>query len=338
MRPLYYEWLCFGFILMVHTSGMLRLARRTVGGAGLGIMLAGLACAATDGWAQSSRAAQCATHTGPGWRKAIDHAALARPDARTLVVEIASGRVLASAHLAEAGRTQATPGSTLKPLILYFAIASGRWDAEHRVACSRQLHIGGHQLNCSHPAAQPMDAQQALTWSCNSYFAELAGMLKPDELRRALSERGLLGATGLTQQESVAAFRLPRNREEVQLAALGIEGIRVTLPELTEAYRSLAVEMAAHPDTRAAQTVRAGLVDSASFGMAGAAALGGVAVAGKTGTASAENGGATHGWFVGLAPADSPQVVVAVYLPAGRGADAAQVAGSLLAHSPLRKP
>jgi cell division protein FtsI/penicillin-binding protein 2 len=41
---------------------------------------------------------------------------------------------------------------------------------------------------------------------------------------------------------------------------------------------------------------------------------------------------------VGLAPAESPRVVIAVYLPAGRGSDAALVAAKLLAHSPLRKP
>ena len=156
-------------------------------------------------------------------------------------------------------------------------------------------------------------------------------------MHRALSVRGLLAATGLTPQESVAAFREPHSREETQLAALGVEGIRVTLPELAEAYRSLAIELAAHPETAAARTVRAGLADSASFGMAGAAALGGVPLLGKTGTANAE-GDASHGWFVGLAPAESPRVVVAVYLPAGHGSDAAQVAASLLAHSPLRKP
>jgi cell division protein FtsI/penicillin-binding protein 2 len=255
-----------------------------------------------------------------------------------LLLEIGSGHLLASVHLSESSRTLATPGSTLKPLILYFALASERWDAERRVACSRQMHLGSHQLNCSHPVMNPMNAEQALTWSCNSYFAELAGRLTPEQLRRALSERGLLAATGLTAQESVAAFREPRTREQVQLAALGVEGIRVTLPELAEAYRSLAVALAAHRETIAAKTVVAGLTDSASYGMAGAASLGGVPVAGKTGTASAESGGATHGWFVGLAPAESPQVVVAVYLPSGRGSEAAQVAASVLAHSPLRKP
>jgi peptidoglycan glycosyltransferase len=100
----------------------------------------------------------------------------------------------------------------------------------------------------------------------------------------------------------------------------------------------LAIELAAHRETIAAKTIVAGLTDSTRFGMADAASLGGVTIAGKTGTASAESGGATHGWFVGLAPAESPRFVVAVYLPTGRGSDAAQVAANLLARSPLRKP
>jgi cell division protein FtsI/penicillin-binding protein 2 len=272
------------------------------------------------------------------WQRAVDQAASKAPEARVLVLEIGSGELLASARMAEASRTLATPGSTLKPLILYFALESGRWDPEHRVACSRKMRIGGHQLNCSHPAADPMNAEQALTWSCNSYFAELAGTLTAEELRKALSERNLLAVTGLRTGESVAEFRLPHNREQIQLAALGVEGIRVTLPELAEAYRSLAIELAAHPQTMAAEIVRAGLSESASFGMADAAALGGVPVAGKTGTASAESGGATHGWFVGLAPSESPRVVVAVYVPAGHGSDAAQVAANVLARSTLRRP
>jgi cell division protein FtsI/penicillin-binding protein 2 len=301
-------------------------------------LLAALMSAGAFCWALSVHAAQGRTQADANWRDAIGHVAAIAPDARVLVLDLGSGRLLASAHLAEAGRTLATPGSTLKPLILYYALSTGRWDAERRVACSRKLRIASHQLNCSHPAADPMNAEQALTWSCNSYFAELAGTLGPEELRRALSVRGLLAATGLTPRESIAAFREPRSREQAQLAALGVEGIRVTLPELAEAYRSLAIELAAHPETAAARTVRAGLTDSASFGMAGAVALGGVPLLGKTGTASAEGGGASHGWFVGLAPAESPRVVVAVYLPAGHGSDAAQVAAKLLAFSPLRKP
>ena len=71
--------------------------------------------------------------------------------------------------------------------------------------------------------------------------------------------------------------------------------------------------------------------------MADQASLGGVAVLGKTGTAEGASSPRTHGWFVGLAPAQNPQVVIAVFLPAGRGADAAHVAGDLLANAPINE-
>jgi cell division protein FtsI/penicillin-binding protein 2 len=300
---------------------------------GTAVLLAGLAAAESAGWAQMQSRTYAAL-----WQRATDQATSNSTGARVVVLEIESGKLLASVHLSEASRTLATPGSTLKPLILYFALKSGRWDPQLRVACGRRMRIGNHQLNCSHPETDPMDAEQALTWSCNSYFAAMAESLTAEELRKALSERNLLAATGLRDGESVADFRLPHSREQIQLAALGVEGIRVTLPELAEAYRSLAIELAAHPQTMAARTVHAGLSASASFGMADAVALGGVPVAGKTGTASAESGGTTHGWFVGLVTAGSPRVVMAVYVPNGHGSDAAQVAANILAHSPLRKP
>jgi cell division protein FtsI/penicillin-binding protein 2 len=304
----------------------------------LRILLVVLAIAESTCWAQTTRKSQDNTRATGHWQRAADKVLREAPDSRLLVLEIGSGELLASTHLAEASHTLATPGSTLKPLILYFALRSAPWNPERRVACSRQLRIGSHQLNCSHPVADPMNARQALTWSCNSYFAQLAATLTERELRQALSERGLLAATGLTRPEEVAAFREPHTQTQTQLAVLGVEGIRVTLLELAETYRSLAAEMAAHPETIATRTVAEGMTDSASYGMAGAASLGGVPIAGKTGTASPESGGPTHGWFVGLAPAESPRVVVAVYLPTGRGSDAAEVAAKLLALSPLRKP
>lgn len=255
-----------------------------------------------------------------------------------MVLNVADGRLLASSHLGEAAHTLAYPGSALKPLALYGLIASGRWDPSRRVACNRKLSIAGRSLNCSHPSAEPMDARQALAWSCNTYFSNVADRLEPGELRRLLAPTGLLGQTGLADGEATAVFRDPRTPDQARLALLGVEGVRVTPLEFAVAYRWLALQLTAHPSSTAAETVRAGLEDSASFGMAGAASLGGVPVAGKTGTASAEAGAQTHGWFVGLAPASAPRVAIAVYLPAGHGSDAARVAAEMLAHSPLRQP
>ena len=149
----------------------------------------------------------------PAWQTAVEGAARQSPQARIVVVDIASGRLLASHHLSEAARTLAAPGSTLKPLVLYSLIRAGRWNPSRRVACNRQLVIAGRSLACAHPPAPPFDAQEALTWSCNSYFAAVARNLQPGELGRLLRRTGLLGLTGLAPQEAVAEFRtksLPR--------------------------------------------------------------------------------------------------------------------------------
>jgi cell division protein FtsI/penicillin-binding protein 2 len=186
--------------------------------------------------------------------------------------------------------------------------------------------------------ALPFDAREALTWSCNTYFAAVARTLHPGELGQFLRPSGLLGVTGLAHSEAVAEFREPDSADAEQLTLLGVEGVSVTPLELAEAYRWLAMELARHPDSDAAQVVRAGLEDSASFGMAGQVSLGGVRVLGKTGTAEGVASSRTHGWFVGMAPAETPTVVIAVYLPSGRGADAAHVAGEILANAALRQP
>jgi cell division protein FtsI/penicillin-binding protein 2 len=279
----------------------------------------------------------CRPQTAPSWANAAEFAAKAAPQARIVVLDISSGRLLAASRLDEAARTLAAPGSTLKPLALYGLIAAGRWDPSRRIACTRRLRIGGRSLNCGHPPADPMDARQALAWSCNTYFAAVGESFGPGELRRLLGTAGLLGQTGLAGNEAVAEFKDPQTQDQASLAVLGLVGIRVTPLELAAAYRWLAIQLAAHPASNAARIVEAGLSDSASFGIAAPASLGGVVVAGKTGTANLGPGTQSHGWFAGLVPAERPSAVVVVYLPAGHGANAAEVAADLLAHSPLRQ-
>jgi len=271
------------------------------------------------------------------WAAAVGAAARSAPDARIVVLDMASGHVLAASRLGEAARTLAAPGSTLKPLALYGLVASGRWTPSRRIACNRSLRFGGRSLACSHPQSNPMDARLALAWSCNTYFAAVAQTLGPGELRALLAPTGLLGQTGLSPNEATATFRDPHTPDETSLALLGVDGIRVTPLELASAYRWLGLQLDAHPDSAAAQVVQAGLTDSASFGIAASASLSGVSVAGKTGTANLGGGTPTHGWFAGLVPATHSQVVVVVYLPTGHGADAARIAGEVLAHSPLRR-
>ncbi len=280
----------------------------------------------------------CQPQAAPTWPSAVAYAAKLAPEARIVVLDTATGHLMAATHLAESARTLASPGSTLKPLVLYGLVTSNHWDPSRRIACNRQLRITGRSLNCSHPPTGPMDARQALAWSCNTYFAAVAGGLAPGELRALLTSTGLLAQTGLAPTEATAVFHDPQTPDANRLALLGVEGVLVTPLELATAYRWLALQLAAHPGSAAAQVVREGLQDSASFGTAGAAALGGISIAGKTGTASSATGAQTHGWFIGFAPSSAPRAIIAVYVPAGHGADAARIAAELLAHSPLRQP
>ena len=77
--------------------------------------------------------------------------------------------------------------------------------------------------------------------------------------------------------------------------------------------------------------LREGMRQAVLRGSAGRAAVPGLAIAGKTGTSSFAPGSKrTHAWFVGYAPADSPRLVLVVFLEEGTGfGSAAPVAGDI---------
>ncbi len=81
---------------------------------------------------------------------------------------------------------------------------------------------------------------------------------------------------------------------------------------------------------------REGMKEAVAWGTATTAAVPGVQVAGKTGTAEygPDLGGGTyasHAWFTGFAPANDPQVAAVVFLDTGNGAkNAAPVGGQIL--------
>jgi penicillin-binding protein 2 len=72
-------------------------------------------------------------------------------------------------------------------------------------------------------------------------------------------------------------------------------------------------------------------------GTAGSAALEGVKIAGKTGTAQAPPY-PDHAWFVGFAPAENPKVVVAVFLEFGEHGYAAARVASRIIEAYLKRP
>jgi cell division protein FtsI/penicillin-binding protein 2 len=265
-------------------------------------------------------------------QRATDHAMEGKAGA-TVVADVVTGEVLAAEGLDLAAHRLARPGSTVKPFVLMALLESGKLDARQRLLCRRPLRIGGVRMDCAHPASVvDLDAEEAIAYSCNSYFAEAATRLTGAELAQSLRRAGLDSASGLAKEEATGRIETPRDREMLQLEALGDRGIEVTALELLGAYRKLALQKRNGAGTATVDApVFAGLEESVAYGMAHAADVGGMKIAGKTGTAASRERARTHGFFVGYAPAEKPEIVVVVYLEQGRGVDAAGAAQAVFA-------
>jgi membrane peptidoglycan carboxypeptidase len=231
--------------------------------------------------------------------------ALQGTHAAGIVLDMRTGSIAASSGEQRRG----TPGSTLKPMLLEFALDHQIVVPETKVYCRRNLHIGARALPCTHPATQPVfDAESALAQSCNTWFAEMARRFSGPQLETALDEGHLRHA-----RMSDATV------EERQLAVLGLNGVTVTPVELAQAYRALLLR--ASPGS----VVARGLKESVDYGMANPARVPGVTILGKTGTASDPGEAWTHGWFAGALPG---HLVIVIYVPHGDGGTAARLAQS----------
>jgi len=256
--------------------------------------------------------------------------AMAGRSGSAVVLDVASGKVLAAYRLDAAGQRLALPGSSVKPFTLLALLESGKVNGETTLLCKRPLVIGGHRLSCTHPDVQrPFDPASALAYSCNSYFTSVATRLTPAELRNSFLKYGFGAASGLEPKEAAGSVALARNQAELQLQAIGEWGIHVTPLQLLHAYRDLALLSQHHEATLV--PLFAGLEGSVSYGMGHLAQPdSAVKVAGKTGTSLVEEGAWRHGWFAGYAPAEKPEIALVVYLEKGNGpADAAGVARAI---------
>ena len=252
-------------------------------------------------------------------------------DAAVVVVDVASAKVLAARNMEIAAGRVARPGSTLKPFVLPELLDTGKLDAETRLFCKRPLRIGTKRMDCTHPVQiSTLDAADAIAYSCNTYVSEVATRLTMGELVQTLRRAGLDSPSGLARDESTGRVTRPSSVAELQLEALGDWGIESTPVELLMAYRRLALRARAG-NLGAAAAVFEGLEGSVLYGMADAAHVQGLRIAGKTGTAASATSAQTHGIFVGFAPADQPQIVLVVYIDHGRGMDAATLAQPILA-------
>ena len=245
-----------------------------------------------------------------------------------LALDVSSRKVLAQFNMKMAAERVTAPGSVVKPFVLLELLQSGKVDPEQRLVCRRALTIAGRRMDCTHsPAVTNLDAADAIAYSCNTYFAQVATKLSPSDLAGTLERAGLTARTGLVHDEAVGRVNVAADEAHLQLQALGYWGVEATPLELLAAYHSLALHLLKN-DLPAAAPVFMGLERAVHYGMAHEAEPTGITAGGKTGTASGATP-RTHGFFLGYAPADKPEIVLVVYLEHGRGSDAAAVAAPI---------
>lgn len=267
------------------------------------------------------------------------------------------------------------PGSTFKVVTTTAALETGDYTPLTMVDGSAPLKVESVDLNnFGGKSFGKMTFTQALTNSVNTAFARVAEDIGPDPISDAMDAYGFgkiplidypeekLLISGLRDRDSGKLIPVD---EDVDIArvAIGQERLRVTplqmglvaaavakggeLPELST------VERVVDPDGRTlsklgrgktagrvmsegdARELTAMMEKVVEEGSGTAAALSGLRVAGKTGTAErviAQN--ITQPWFIGFAPADDPKVAVAVTIErtigGTGGVDAAPIAKAMM--------
>jgi cell division protein FtsI/penicillin-binding protein 2 len=277
-----------------------------------------------------------------------------RQFAVVLVSNPMTGEILACRNLGAAFSQALPPGSTAKLVISVAALEEGAISPRDRLVCRRTPPLLGEAYHCSHPfPAPPFNLPSALANSCNCFFAALSERLTADKLLHWYHAFGFGTASSeLGSARAAGSVEIGSTPQAKALASLGEKTVLVTPAQLLLAYSSIATggyafrlwlsshEKRKHRDLERRISLRddtldsllAGLEECVAAGTCQAAAVSGVRVAGKTGTATALDGsGRSYAWFVGFAPVAAPELALVIVLDHGTGArDAAPLAGMIL--------
>jgi penicillin-binding protein A len=269
------------------------------------------------------------------------------------VIRPRNGDVLALAGLAVSAPQP--PGSVFKIITLAAALQERETNASESFPVQTAATLEGVALRNAGDEACGGTLTNSFAHSCNSVFGPLGARLgarrlvryaerfgfneklpipasKPSSIPHDLKDDLAVGASAIGQDRDLAT---PLVMASVG-ATIANGGVRAR-PRLVKSEKRSRRRVVRRG---VANQVRDMMVAVVSGGTGTAAALPGVAVAGKTGTAelvptadAASNPANTDAWFVAFAPAQDPQVAVAVMLVgAGQGgASAAPIAREVLA-------
>lgn len=253
------------------------------------------------------------------------------------------------------------PGSIFKMLTsIAIMRVDPSWDT-FSYRCTGKTVVNGNTIHCYNKKAHGKeDMYRAFALSCNSFFAE-RGVTAGGEALRTVADQFLFNQPiPFSLETNQSSFPLDGSADTVEVAHTAIGQGRIGVSPLHMAVITAAIankgpimapyliDHVRYGDTgqsikttipqklgdgltaQEAEVLTDMMMKVVSEGTGKAAAVKGVTVAGKSGTA--ENaGGADHSWFVAFAPADNPKVVVSVVLEnASKGKSAAPIAGKLI--------
>ncbi len=244
------------------------------------------------------------------------------------------------------------PGSVFKLVVAATALESGQYTPESMLEGPQRYTLPGTTTelpNFEGGTCGPTDQvslADSLRVSCNTSMAYLAGELGADALREQSAKFGFGQSVEIPMSVTPSVY--PDDVDPAQLALTGIGQFEVRETPMQVAMTSAAiandgvqmnpflVDSARDEDLdiinetspsafatpispETAASLRDMMVSVVNDGSGSAAAIPGVEVAGKTGTAEFGTQGAAHAWFTGFAPANDPQIAMAVVVEGAIG-------------------
>lgn len=248
---------------------------------------------------------------------------------------------------------QYPPGSTFKLVTAAAALDSGAISLDETINSPATIDIQGNPLaNADNSDYGDIDVTTALTFSVNTYFAQLGEDIGSGTLEEYMTKFGFnakpeldlpdgqMSVSGVfdggelvTGDDPVDVGRLAIGQERLLATPVQMAEVAATIANDGKLMRPQIWFEVRDPDGRTvremdpqvqsnviseetANQLTEAMKDVVNEGTGTAAALSGIDVAGKTGTAEIPDvercdGLPNQAWFVGFAPADDPQVAVA---------------------------
>jgi cell division protein FtsI/penicillin-binding protein 2/regulator of extracellular matrix RemA (YlzA/DUF370 family) len=283
-------------------------------------------------------------------REAAIDAMDGRPGA-VVIMEVGTGRIRAMTGEETAVEWAFPPGSLIKLVTAWKAMEEGTLSPGKRFVCTGSARFSETEYPCWYPPGHgDLDLVHGIAYSCNLYFLSLGDTVPADTTYRGLAELGFGKKTGVNLPGEAAGRVSPPggpgrdyligNTDTVTATPLQVitylsalvNGGSVWVPAVTgssDEIASFSPRLARRIDaSRAAPVIAKGMRDAVRYGTATMAAVERHEVMGKTGTGTLLGvPWETHGWFLGFAPAEAPEIAIVVFLYRGMGGeDAAPVA------------